>query len=170
MNFKFCLANLLALALTIPLAHANVPKWQTSATTKTAINITPSTAGLVFYRSNEQNSQANIGANITIDGQYLTSLHSGHFASSQVCAGTHRITATPTESYANNLNSSLSSLINVPARTIRYIKVSVNNQGVTTFEILDDQTAKNALIGTPQQAHQLNRVIANNCHNYANPL
>lgn len=183
MNFKFYPASallsasvlsasvLLSALGSVSTAYATVPEWQTSTKIKTAINITPSTAGLVFFRPSEQNGQVNTSTNITIDGQYLTSLHDGHFASSQVCAGTHRITATPTGVFSNDLTPTdgLSSLINVPARTVRYVKVNVNNQGITTLEIVDEQIAKNELIGTLQQSHQISRVTVNDCHNYANP-
>lgn len=175
MNFKCYPANLLLFTLALvglPTAYANIPKWQTSATIKTAIHITPSTAGLVFFRPNQQNSHTSTATNIAIDGQHLISLHDGHFASSQVCAGTHRIAAMPTGAFSNDLKfaNGLSSLINVPATTIRYVKVSVDSQGAPTLETVNEQIAKNVLVGMSQQSHQINRVTINNCHNYTNPI
>lgn len=164
MTIKFPIAGTVALLLaSISItAHAGVASWQTSTNANAFVNVSPTTSGLVFFRPANQNNKVNTGTNIAIDGQYLISLHDGHFASTPVCSGTHQVSAVPTGALSNDLRLA-SQNIYTPAQTITYIKVNVDERGYTTLEPLDDQAAKQALIGTPQQTHQISRVTTDSC-------
>lgn len=122
------------------------------------LHMTAEQGGLVFYREpTDANTQA---INISVDGEYLTSLLPSGKSQVAVCARPVNITAAYTgQDKAYRMKQSHSGR---PAESgvhqITYIRVSGNDQGLPVLAAVTPEEAAQAMKRTRVQAHTQNRV------------
>ena len=155
-NIKRIIPGLLSLVLAACAHQGNHISWQDF--NQSGVQEAQAQQGLlVFYRSGEEKKGSAV--NLSIDGQYLSSLLAGGHISTPVCPSTHQITAVPTgkdQAYLNKLKQHGSSL-NIQAGQTVYIKIHSDGNNAQLQQI-DPQTAQTELAQTRTQAHTLARL------------
>lgn len=116
-------------------------------------------SGLVFYRD------VNDGAapvNIYINGEYLSSLQSGHYAEVVTCAMPQRIGAfvvNTDRAYFAKHNHGV--YFDPPKNQISYLRVHVAENGQVALSAIEPQTAQQE-VGNKLQSNTLSRVSKEN--------
>lgn len=114
--------------------------------------------GLVFLREKADANQAAV--NLSIDGQYLTSLLPGGTSQVAVCAQPVRVTAVQTSrdvGYMRKL-AEQGSVFSVQSGTVTYILVKTNDDNLPSLTVMDETAAKNLLRSNQVHPHTLARV------------
>lgn len=122
-------------------------------------NIAENQAHLIFLRPLDEDS-ADSSANIAIDERFQTSLHPGHFSQVMYCSGIHKINIAITNLKNNDLSRGFSSRVDLAPAEISYFYVEVDGLGLPKLSHVEPDLAKNLLMSSTEQTHQISRVVA----------
>lgn len=138
-------------------------QWQNFNNQSLNTNINSTDAGIVVYRDNSGESTQAV--NISVNGEYQTSLQRNGFSEVVVCAQPQRIGAfTTNQDPAYVFKHTGGKYYQLKGGKLTYFRVSVDETGKVSMAEVDQETAKADLLNAKYQSNTLSRVeYANTC-------
>lgn len=149
MRLSKLLAAVIA-ASTLAACSLSNERWSNFDNQPVNVNPQENQAGLVFYRVD---SSATSAVNVSVNGQYLSSLQVGGFSQTEICAK-------PTTIDAQNVAMKQVATLQIkPAnQSVHYFQVDASNASKPQITEVDASNAQEALKSLRHQANTISRV------------